>query len=89
VLCANKADLPLERWAVSREDFRVYATERGLAYYECSASSGLNITELFVALGREVLKNSKANLTKVEDSNKDNVVLFDSPANKNQKKSCC
>ncbi len=91
ILCANKADLPTEKWAVSREEFKVYASERGLVSFECSASSGLNVTEIFNELGREVLKNSKSILQKVDEPAADkgeNLVLFDSPAKK-EKKGCC
>lgn len=91
ILCANKADLPIEKWAVSREEIKVYASERGLVSFECSASSGLNVTEIFNELGREVLKNSKNVLQKVDEPTSDkgeNLVLFDSPTNK-EKKGCC
>jgi small GTP-binding protein len=90
ILCANKADLPIEKWAISREEFKVYASERGILSFECSASTGLNVTEIFNELGREVLKNCKNSLQKVDEpADKENLVLFDSPAAKKDKKSKC
>lgn len=44
VLCANKVD---KRRMVSEEEGRQFASTRGLHYFETSAMSGANVTEVF------------------------------------------
>ena len=46
LICANKVDLPPERWAVSREMFTNFAKSTGYPLLETSASSGCNINEV-------------------------------------------
>ena len=46
VLCANKTDLPVEMWEVSREQFTLFAQENNLPVFETSASSGSNVEEV-------------------------------------------
>lgn len=46
VICANKVDLPLEKWQVSRETFTAYAQSAGYTLLETSASSGRNTNEV-------------------------------------------
>ena len=66
-LCANKVDLPPESWRVRKEEYETYAAQMGFPIYECSASSGLNVQNIFTDLGAEILKSSKDSLTKVEN----------------------
>ena len=51
VLCANKTDLPMDMWEVSREQFTMFAEENRLMLFEASASSGSNVEEVSGAVG--------------------------------------
>jgi GTPase SAR1 family protein len=55
-LCANKIDKGKSR-AVSEEESREFAEARGLAYFETSAQSGQNVTDMFDYLFGAVVKN--------------------------------
>ena len=46
VLCANKSELPVESWKVSRQEFTKFAEENGLMIFETSASTGQNVNEV-------------------------------------------
>jgi Ras-related protein Rab-5C len=46
-LAGNKADL-VEQRAVTTEDAKAYAQENGLAYWETSAKSNINVNDVFV-----------------------------------------
>jgi GTPase SAR1 family protein len=99
VLCANKVDLPPEAWRVKREDFVKFSDDMKLPLFECSASTGHNVPELFTALAREILNNNKAQLTEVEEvdqqgRNGHSIILADfadreKRNKKQQKKSTC
>lgn len=49
-LAGNKADIKEGR-AVSAEEARDYAKENGIIYFDTSAKSGLNVKEMFAAIG--------------------------------------
>jgi len=55
VLCANKTD---KKRAVSEEEARQFAGSRGMVYYETSASSGLNVQDMFEALFSLVVRRA-------------------------------
>ncbi|XP_078075730.1 EF-hand calcium-binding domain-containing protein 4B [Mustelus asterias] len=78
LLLANKTDLQNERQVTSEEGQRL-AKECNLIFYECSAFSGVNITESMIHLARL--------LKEVEDKEKEKTVELreDSP----QQKTCC
>lgn len=46
IICANKVDLPPERWAVTREQIAEFGTTVGFPVVETSASSGQNVNEV-------------------------------------------
>ena len=52
VLCANKVDL---KRTVSEDDGRKFAKKYGLEYFETSAQSGANVTDVFEHLFLEVV----------------------------------
>lgn len=52
VLVANKIDCQDRK--VSAEEGRKLAQNFGVAYYEVSAKENLNITDMFMAIGREI-----------------------------------
>lgn len=55
VLCANKVD---KRRDVSEDEGRDFASSRGFLYYETSACTGANVTEVFDNLFQRVVQNS-------------------------------
>lgn len=52
----NKIDAP--RRAVSRDDARSWAFERGFQYMECSALNGTNVEECFVSVATTLLNHA-------------------------------
>ncbi|CAE7790800.1 dnajc27 [Symbiodinium microadriaticum] len=54
VLCANKVD---KRRVVSEDEGRQYATSKNFSYFEASASSGANVTEMFEQLFQSVIRS--------------------------------
>jgi DnaJ homolog subfamily C member 27 len=58
-LCGNKID---KKRAVAEDEGRQFATSRrlSLGYFETSASSGANVTEMFESLFREIVRRSDA-----------------------------
>jgi DnaJ family protein C protein 27 len=52
-LCANKVDL---KRAISEEEGRAFSKANGLAYFETSASSGANVSEMFETIFNQIMK---------------------------------
>lgn len=67
MLCANKVDLAPELWQIKREEYQQFADKMGVMVIECSASTGQNVQEIFVELGRQVLQTHRAELPQVRD----------------------
>ena len=94
ILCANKADLPLDSWKVSRQEFMTFASDNSLKLFEASASNGLNVNEMFYELGKQVVAKFRVdlNLQTRENQSKQNVLLVSEGNNKapgNSKASSC
>ncbi len=96
ILCANKVDLPLEFWSVGSEEYMSFAQENGYILFESSASTGVNVKELFVELGREVLRKNRHELTEVDDKQSrdgESLILFDFNEKERRKRkergNCC
>lgn len=53
VLCANKID---QRRAIPESEGREFAKLHGLQYFETSASSGANVTDMFETVFSEALR---------------------------------
>lgn len=47
---ANKSDLATKR-AVPADEAQAYADENGLLFMEASAKTGVNVTDIFTAIG--------------------------------------
>lgn len=90
-------DLPPELWQVKKEEYVTFSEQAGIPIMECSASSGQNVQEMFVELGRQVLLSSREDLTQVRDeqdgSNGKSIILADfadrERRRKSSKKGCC
>jgi GTPase SAR1 family protein len=50
IICANKVDLPAERWAVSKAQIAEFGETVGYPVVETSASSGQNVNEVSIFL---------------------------------------
>ncbi|EEB06336.2 GTPase Ypt5 [Schizosaccharomyces japonicus yFS275] len=53
-LAGNKLDLAQERRAVEKSDAESYANEMGLLFFETSAKTAENVTELFTAIANKL-----------------------------------
>lgn len=95
VLIANKVDYPPEMWKVRREEYFAYSKELGVPVYECSASNGQNVQNVFNELGKIVLETQKGTLTIVEedkDIDGKSLILSDFAGREKKnksKQSCC
>lgn len=55
-LCGNKSDLAARR-QVTQEEAKKYADEEGLMWGETSAKSGEGVSDIFTAIGEDMLLN--------------------------------
>ena len=76
ILCANKCDLPAERWQITREEFNSFANSNGFSIFEASASTGHQVYGIFEELSRHVLAHCRQDLAKVNVESDDNNELF-------------
>ena len=58
-VCANKVDVTGKKRLVSEEEGRQFASNRNLTYFETSASSGLNVTEMFEFLFAAIVRKAR------------------------------
>jgi len=58
VLCANKTDLPNR--VISKEKGQELADEHGLDFFETSAKTGENISELFMKVATKIIEKRPA-----------------------------
>jgi GTPase SAR1 family protein len=96
LLCVNKLDLPVERRQVSKEEYVGFALDHNLDIIEASAASGHNVSDIFVALGRQILATNRSNLAEVHidpnEQDKGSIILREFAASKKKKSSsgnCC
>lgn len=73
-----------------------FAEHMGVDIVECSASTGQNVQEIFVELGRQVLQRQRAELTQLRDeqdgSNGRSIILADfaeRERKKRKERGCC
>ena len=64
ILVGNKSDMENER-KVTIEQGKDFATQYGMKFFETSAKDSTNVSEAFIAMTKEVIKNSskKTNTT--------------------------
>lgn len=93
VLCANKTELPEDQWKVSRQEFAKYAKDSSLPMFETSASTGQNVNEMFMDLGKEVVRKIRAELSKqsrdASDDDADRVRLEAGAGSASSSGGCC
>lgn len=91
-------DLPSDLWKVKKEEYENFSKDMNIPLFECSASSGYNVQEVFAQLARDILRCNRANLTEVEEvdqqgRNGHSLILADfadrEKRRKQQKNSCC
>ena len=89
VLCANKTDFPVDKWQVRKEEYMLFAHEHKYTLFEASASSGLNVNEMFTEIGRQVLSKNKSELSLQKQTNERDLVSFDEKISNSNSRKCC
>ena len=80
-LAGNKLDLDSKR-EVWERDAREYATQNNCLFFECSAKTGENVADIFLAIGNNLPR------TQTQPSQANDFVQI-VPNDNNQKKGCC
>ena len=89
ILVGNKCDMENDR-KVTVEQGKDFATQYGMKFFETSAKDSTNVSEAFIAMTKEVIKNSAKKGTTTSTAQKDNVQIS-APSGKtiNSKGGCC
>ena len=80
----NKLDLVNER-KILKEEALKFAEDNGLFYYECSAKTGENISDIFVDVMQKIPVFEKSNFSSIDSSN----LLETNVQAGNRKRMCC
>ena len=91
ILVGNKSDLK-ENIVITKEQAETFAKKNNLKYFECSASTGENLNELFQYISSEVCEKIVFNIKKESDNIKkeSNIKLNQDNNNIDKKgKKCC
>ena len=83
-LVGNKADL-VEARATAEEEAKQFASSNGMLYFETSAKTNDNVTELFYAIAHGLPKTAPKNAS----SNNGGISLRGAPPPQKQKSACC
>lgn len=87
VLVGNKADK--EDKVIDTETGKQLADEYGLDFFETSAKTGLNISELFQSIAHNIIKDKKKGGTVGGGSREGTVTIGKKDKEKAEKKGCC
>jgi small GTP-binding protein len=89
ILVGNKSDLK-EKIVITKEQAETFAKKNNLKYFECSASTGENLNELFQYISSEVCEKIVFNIKKESDNIKkeSNIKLNQDNIDKKGKKCC-
>jgi hypothetical protein len=75
------------------EEYVVFAKDNEYTLFEASASTGLNVENIFIDLASQILHRNKSELAEVKEERGESLVLFDlSPAAAKKRKGgkkCC
>ena len=87
ILVGNKSDMENER-KVTTQQGKEFATQYGMQFFETSAKNSTNVNEAFIAMTKEVMKNTSK---KPPVNKKDNVNISNAPSGQtlNSGKGCC
>ena len=88
ILVGNKCDMESER-KVTIEQGKDFAAQYGMKFFETSAKESTNVSDAFIAMTKEIIKNSNKKGT--ANPKKENVVVSNAPTGKslNSKGGCC
>ena len=87
ILVGNKCDMENER-KVTVEQGKEFAEQYGMQFFETSAKNSTNVSDAFIAMTKEVMKNSNK---KAPTNKKENVSISNAPSGQNisSGKGCC
>ena len=89
ILVGNKCDMESDR-KVTTEQGKDFADQYGMKFFETSAKDSINVAEAFIAMTKEVIKNSGKKGTTTTTAQKENVQIS-APSGKaiSSKGGCC
>ena len=86
ILVGNKCDMENER-KVTVEQGKEFAEQYGMKFFETSAKDSINVSDAFVLMTKEIIKNTGKK--PVVEEKKQNTVLGPSSGKDIQNKGCC
>ena len=91
VVCGNKCDKPQHEWDVTAADIEVLAKDLELTVFMASASSALNVEDMFIALVSAIMAG-KSDLKEIDGkrrSRQQPSVALSKDGDGEEKKECC
>jgi Ras-related protein Rab-1A len=88
ILVGNKCDMESER-KVTVEQGKDFAAQYGMKFFETSAKESTHVSDSFIAMTREIIKNASNKRAGGSTPTTKNVVVAPSGKSLNQKRGCC